>query len=255
MSQYKIAKSVLLILTGMMVAALAAYYVLTSLGFSVARLADIPLPPVASDVVTGTVLFIENKDGATTFIIKTNNGTSTVFVRPSIDNGESCRAGENIADVTAFSVGDTLSARGFNKDGTIYPCQNGSDYLKVIKDDSLDGTIATTSGNIYSNGVERKPQTNPTVPEVLISTTFTGTLEKVDTGCFADGECFVVVDGKYVTTLRGWAQGDVGSILGVEGFGDLERYIGKQVEVRAAILPDNTYTLYGDPLYYVKLLP
>ncbi len=82
---------------------------------------------------------------------------------------------------------------------------------------------------------------------------FTGPLERVDTGCFADGECFVVVDRKHVTTLRGWSQETVGSVVGVEGFGDLENYLGKQVEVYAQKMMNGTYTLYGSEGFYIKL--
>lgn len=82
---------------------------------------------------------------------------------------------------------------------------------------------------------------------------FTGKLEKVDTGCFADGECYVEVGGKRVTALRGWSQETVGRIEGVEGFGDLESHLGQTVEVFAHQLPDGTYTLYGSADFYIKL--
>ncbi len=83
---------------------------------------------------------------------------------------------------------------------------------------------------------------------------FTGTLEKVDVGCFADGECSVVVDGKHVTAIMGWSQETVGTVQGVEGFGDLESHIGEQVEVYAHEKPDGTYSLYGSEGFYIKLL-
>ncbi len=81
---------------------------------------------------------------------------------------------------------------------------------------------------------------------------FVGTLEAVNTGCFADGECFVEVDGKHVTALIGWSRDTVGSVQGVEGFGGLEAYIGKEVEVYAQVNPDGTYTLYGSEGFYIK---
>lgn len=254
MNQSKIAKNVLLVLTGMMVASLAAYYVLTTLGFSVKRLSGMPLPPVNAEVETGTIRAIETVASTTIFTITTDAGTTTVRVSAVTDNGEPCPAAQNIADVTAFAVGDILAVRGRAEGSEITPCLNGSDYLKVIKDVAVTDTIATSSGNIYSNGVARRTPATSTLPANLISTTFRGRLETVDTGCFADGECFVVVDGKHVTTLRGWTEDVVGTIEGVEGFGDLESHIGKQVEVRAAVLLDGTYTLYGDSLYYVKLV-
>ncbi len=82
---------------------------------------------------------------------------------------------------------------------------------------------------------------------------FSGKLEKVDVGCFADGECYVVVDGKHVTTTMGWSRDTVGSVKGVEGFGDLEKHIGEEVEVYAQDKGDGTYTLYGSEGFYVKL--
>ncbi len=82
---------------------------------------------------------------------------------------------------------------------------------------------------------------------------FSGKLEEVNTGCFADAECYVVVDGKHVTAIMGWSQETVGTVQGVEGFGDLENYIGKEVEVYAQDTSDGKYTLYGSEGFYIKL--
>lgn len=82
---------------------------------------------------------------------------------------------------------------------------------------------------------------------------FTGKLEQVNTGCFADGECYVVVDKKHVTVLMGWSRDTVGSIQGAESIGDLEKFIGKDVEVYAKDKGDGTYTLYGSEGFYVKV--
>jgi hypothetical protein len=81
---------------------------------------------------------------------------------------------------------------------------------------------------------------------------FVAVLEKVDTGCFADGECFVVAGGNHVTALLGWTNETVGKVLGVSGFGDLENHVGKKVEVYAKKVSDGKYTLYGDEAYYIK---
>jgi hypothetical protein len=99
----------------------------------------------------------------------------------------------------------------------------------------------------------------PTAPDTppatkLKADTFTGTLTKVDTGCFADGECYIEVDGKKVTAIMGFSQEVAGSVMGVEGFGDLESYIGKPVEVYAQDNSDGTYTLYGSAGFYIKVL-
>lgn len=82
---------------------------------------------------------------------------------------------------------------------------------------------------------------------------FTGTLEEVNVGCFVDGECYVVVDGKHVTVLMGWTDTVVGKVVGVEGFGDLEYFIGDEVSVYAGKKNDGTYTLYQKAEYYVAL--
>lgn len=102
--------------------------------------------------------------------------------------------------------------------------------------------------------IPTQPSTAGTDDEV-ISETFSGTLEKVDTGCFADGECFVEVDGKHVTAIMGWSQETVGSIKGVDGFGDLESVIGQTVEVHARFLEPEFYTLYGNEDYYISANP
>jgi hypothetical protein len=83
---------------------------------------------------------------------------------------------------------------------------------------------------------------------------FSGVLEKVDTGCFADGECYVVVSGKHITVLWGWTNETVGSVRSGEGgIGALEQHIGAKIDVYANRLADGSYTLYGSPDYYVEL--
>jgi len=87
----------------------------------------------------------------------------------------------------------------------------------------------------------------------LKAANFSGKLEEVNTGCFADAECYVVVDGKHITAIMGWSQETVGTVQGVEGFGDLENHIGKEVEVYAQDTSDGKYTLYGSEGFYIKL--
>ncbi|MDQ5950242.1 MAG: hypothetical protein QG585_184 [Patescibacteria group bacterium] len=82
---------------------------------------------------------------------------------------------------------------------------------------------------------------------------FSGVLKEVNTGCFADGECYVVVDQKHITLLIGWSQDTVGSIIGAPSIGDLEGFKGKEVEVYAQKKNDGTYTLYGNEDFYVKI--
>jgi hypothetical protein len=109
-----------------------------------------------------------------------------------------------------------------------------------------DTTVATTTD---------ATNTLPVPPTGKIKADmFTGVLQSVDTGCFADGECSVTVDGKHVTLLVGRSQETVGSIVGAPSIGDLESYIGKSVEVYARDNSDGTYSLYGSEGFYVKVV-
>ncbi len=90
-------------------------------------------------------------------------------------------------------------------------------------------------------------------PENLPTEKFEGILESVNTGCFADGECYVTVDNKHVTVIMGWSQETVGSVQGVDGFGDLESYIGKNISVYAAKVSEKKFTLYGDEEFYIAV--
>ena len=91
-------------------------------------------------------------------------------------------------------------------------------------------------------------------PQVQKPGSFRGMLEEVNVGCFVDGECYVVVDEVKVTVVRGWSSDTVGKVIGVDGFGDLESFIGEEVEVYANDTPQGTKTLYGSEDYYVKLV-
>lgn len=119
----------------------------------------------------------------------------------------------------------------------------------VVPKDTTEQTQPTANPENARIG---SPSTLPKQVGKLKADTFTGTLQKVDTGCFSDGECYIEVDGKHITALMGWSQSEVGSVVGVEGFGDLEKYIGKQVEVYAQDNSDGTYTLYGSAGFYIK---
>jgi hypothetical protein len=100
--------------------------------------------------------------------------------------------------------------------------------------------------------VVEEPKIN--IPTNLKTEKFVGTLEEVNIGCFADGECYVVVGDKHVTTLIGRRQEVVGGVIGVDSFGDLEKFIGEEVEVLATLDGDTGfYTLYGNENLYLKL--
>ena len=114
--------------------------------------------------------------------------------------------------------------------------------IKTVEQPPMNGRIALPPTNTPEKPIGKLKVIN-----------FTGKLEEVNTGCFADGECYVVVDKKQVTVLRGWSRDTVGSIQGAESIGDLEKYIGKEVEVYAQDTGDGAYTLYGSEGFYVKV--
>lgn len=116
--------------------------------------------------------------------------------------------------------------------------------------DSLDGARVAVSPQ-ETTVPSPTPHTASTTDER--GTHFSGTLQKVNTGCFSDGECFVIVDGKHVTALRGWSQEVVGTVQGVEGFGDLTQHIGEQMDVYAYGAGDGVFTLYGNDALYIRL--
>lgn len=112
---------------------------------------------------------------------------------------------------------------------------------------------APTPNMTEETGRVGKPADGTTTSGKLKVANFSGKLEKVNTGCFVDGECYVVVDGKHITVIMGWSRETVGSVIGVKDFGDLENHIGEQVEVYAQDKSNGTYTLYGSEGFYLKV--
>lgn len=120
----------------------------------------------------------------------------------------------------------------------------------------IPADIQPTTTTPVNGRVANPNQTDTTKPVTtgkLKADMFSGKLEEVNTGCFSDGECYVVVDGKHITVLMGWSQATVGSIIGAPSIGDLESMIGKTVEVYAQENIDKTYTLYGSEGFYIKV--
>lgn len=98
------------------------------------------------------------------------------------------------------------------------------------------------------------------VPQALPAPTFTGEVEAVDTGCFADAICSVTVDGKTVILMTGLRMPPLppqGKLVGVDSIGDLEGMIGATARVYAATSTETgyDYTLYGNTRYYVEVTP
>ena len=133
--------------------------------------------------------------------------------------------------------------------------ETGQENMLIDDGTPLENPDADMIDTIDNGDPQASTQPRPTGGK-LKADVFTGKLEEVNTGCFADGECYVVVDGVHVRTLMGWNQNVVGSVQGVEGFGDLEAHIGEYVEVYAQDLmaSENMFTLYGSEGFYVKLV-
>lgn len=260
MNVNKIAVYTLVVLTGMMVASLAAYYLLMTFGYTKQAATDTALPDVSSVLVDGTVTSIHVEDavdGMATFMIATKaNETKTIKV-PKVFGV--CASASNMVEWGQIAIGDELAVRGAAaEDGVITPCGDATHYLKAIKATPLmpaENTGTSTATTTVDGARVAAPKATTSAPAKLKVINFTGKLESVDTGCFADGECFVIVDGKHITAIRGWSQDVVGSVQGVAGFGDLEQKIGKNVEVYAHDMGDGTYSLYGSAGFYIKVLP
>lgn len=119
-------------------------------------------------------------------------------------------------------------------------------------DTPLDSATGTPDSGRRANPDDNMPD-RTTAPGKLKVGNFTGKLQEVNTGCFSDGECYVVVDGKHITTTMGWSRETVGTIQGAPSIGDLESKIGSTVEVYARDNGDGTYSLYGSEGFYVKV--
>ncbi len=119
-------------------------------------------------------------------------------------------------------------------------------------DNPNDGSVKTNTNSRID------PSKVPSATINLVNpVTFSGVLKEVNTGCFADGECYVVIDDKgvlkHVTLTLGWTQGVIGKIIGSESIGDLESSIGKNIKAFVNKLDTDNYTLYGDVNYYVDV--
>lgn len=83
---------------------------------------------------------------------------------------------------------------------------------------------------------------------------FLGFLEGMDTGCFAEGACFIMVDGRKVIVEEFANENPAGTIEGIEDFRELFNNIGSFLEVKALRLENGDYTLYGSEDFYVKAI-
>lgn len=133
--------------------------------------------------------------------------------------------------------------------------------------DTGDTSPLPNSGAVPSN----TPNTPPTMPTAPVSPgqptpkpveggvqlaapVLTGVIKSVNTGCFSDGECSVMVGESKVVLLIGRYRGPLGKIIGADSIGDLENMIGSEASVYSKKDSDGVYTLLGDESFYLKVI-
>jgi hypothetical protein len=106
-----------------------------------------------------------------------------------------------------------------------------------------------TSPSVPADAASPPPAPMPsTAPAAASELKFSGVVGKVDTGCFADGVCFMEVDGKRVVFGMGWSREDWGQVAPRE---PIESYVGRRVEVYCGVR-EGVCSLVGNRAYYVR---
>lgn len=132
--------------------------------------------------------------------------------------------------------------------------------FKAVKKYQKENKLPETGlVGVMTREILSKYKENVAVTPTAISTTATTTSETFEgivtafsTGCYADGECSVSVDGKKVITTIGWSQETVGKLLGVPDLGAVEKNIGSRAKVYAKKV-EGGHSLYGSADYYVEI--
>ena len=128
--------------------------------------------------------------------------------------------------------------------------------MKKIQTKNIIKTLVVSAILITVFMIYKSTQKVTQVVEIKDVKRFTGKVENFDTGCFVDATCSITISGKkviLVTGGRSMGPAPVGSLLGVESIGDIDKKIGSEAEVYADKLSENEYSLYGDKDYYVKV--
>jgi hypothetical protein len=83
---------------------------------------------------------------------------------------------------------------------------------------------------------------------------FIGTIESIDTGCWADAVCSMKISGDTIVFGRGWSSETFGELIGFDQakLGG-EEYLGRRVEVFGKKGESGT-SISGSRKYYIKLL-
>ena len=148
-----------------------------------------------------------------------------------------------------MTLQDLLKEWGyFTGDATGY---FGGLTMKAVRAFQKDNNISQTG---YFGPLTRHSFTKSDSKKNKDDVMFEGAITAYATGCFADGECSITVDGKKVVTTIGRTQTVVGKVVGIPDFGSIENNIGAHAKVYAKKTEDG-YTLYGNTDYYVKITP
>lgn len=130
----------------------------------------------------------------------------------------------------------------------------GSDEVELGEEETVNPDI--TEPVLENNNppvLVTDPPPVDTTPQNPEAETISGLLTNVNTGCFSDGECSVTIDDKKIVVMIGWYSGPAGHLIGVDGVGDFEKYIGDKVSALVVKNSDGVYTILGDKNLYVKL--
>jgi hypothetical protein len=135
--------------------------------------------------------------------------------------------------------------------------------ILVADSDNSDDELFATTTNISTTTVDTEPPALVVGADKVVpisnsqnlpgSERFDAPLQEVNTGCFADGECYIVAGGNHVTLLVGRYQGPLGQIIGTDSIGSLESYIGQTISIYAKKESVQTYTLLGNDNFYVMV--
>jgi len=169
------------------------------------------------------------------------DGPGSGFLNPLLGVDTDVLIGMSEEEAQFFAATNNTTFRVVERDGEFLPV-------------TLDYRVGRINGVINEGvvtgyeleGVEKAPKPKPQAQEEKTSESFVGVYEDYGTACFADGECYAVVDGKKITTIIGWSRDTVGS------FENPDLPFGTEVEVYAQKIDDSTYTLYGSSEYYIR---
>ena len=135
--------------------------------------------------------------------------------------------------------------------------------IQIGKNQTTNQQLITEQPTNNPTQTVASPTALPTVPSSTDTTQgvkFTGIITETNNGCWADGTCSIKVDNKWIVAEIGGLRPPnskpeiQGSLIGINFSQDTNKYIGKRVEVYAKQTDGDSFTIYGNESYYIKLL-